>query len=92
MFDRFPLVLSGELGLRVVAALERVIFLCRLENQVKMTQMKSKMIKLDAGVHLLEEEYNSSPDSSLYWPRDGQLSNLVCRAVLPAFRTCSPRV
>ena len=92
MFDGFLLAMSGELGLRVVAGLVRVIFLCLLENQLKFTQMKSKMIKLDAGVHLLEEEYNSSPDSSLYWPRDGQLSNLVCTAVLPAFRTCSPRV
>jgi hypothetical protein len=37
-----------------------------LENQLKMTQMRSKMIKLDAGDHLLEEEYNSSPNGSLY--------------------------
>ena len=66
MFDRFPLPIIGELGLRVVGTLERVIFLWGLENQVKMTQMRSKMIKLDACDHLLEEEYNSSPDSSLY--------------------------
>ena len=58
--------MSGELGLRVVAGLERVIFLCMLENQLKMTQMRSMMIKLDASDLLFEEEYNSSPDSSLY--------------------------
>ena len=67
MFDRFLLAMSGELGLRVVTGLVRVICLCLLENQLKMTQMRSKMIKLDAGDHLLEEEYNSSPNSSLYW-------------------------
>ena len=60
--------MSGELGLRVVTALERVIFLWRVEKQVKMTLMRSKMIKLDAPDHLLEEEFKSSPDSSLYWP------------------------
>ena len=67
MFDGFLLAMSGELGLRVVAGLVRVIFLCLLENQLKFTQMKSKMIKLDAGDHLLEEEYNSSPNRSFYW-------------------------
>jgi hypothetical protein len=58
--------MSGELGLRVVAGLERVIFLCKLEHQLKITQMRSMMIKSDASDHLFEEEYNSSPDSSLY--------------------------
>jgi hypothetical protein len=59
--------MSGELGLRVVTGLVRVIFLCMLENQLKMTQTRSMMIKLDAGDRLFEEEYNSSPNSSLYW-------------------------
>jgi hypothetical protein len=59
--------MSGELGLRVAAGLVRVIFLIMLENQLKMTQMRSMMIKLDAGDHLFEEEYNSSPDSSIHW-------------------------
>ena len=58
--------MSGELGLRVVTGLERVIFLYMLESQLKMTQMRSMKINLDASDHLLEEEYNSSPNGSLY--------------------------
>ena len=38
--------MSGELGLRVVADLVRVIFHCMLENQLKMTQMRSKKTKI----------------------------------------------
>jgi hypothetical protein len=48
--------MSGELGLRLVAGLVRVFFLCMLENQLKMTQLRSMMIQLDAVDHLLEEE------------------------------------
>ena len=45
--------MSGELGLRVVTGLEW-LFLCMLENQLKMTEGMSMMVKLDGVDHFLE--------------------------------------